>query len=185
MKNLEIEFKTLLSENDYQKLINHFNIAQFKTQTNYYFDTKKKQLKALGMGLRIRFYETSTELTLKVPEKHGHLEINVPISLSITNFNDKKDYFLNTAISKELTKVNINSSELDCFAKLTTKRAEFEIKEGLLAIDESFYGNQHDYELELEVKDFHQGKQDFKKLLKKHNITYQHAENKIARASKS
>lgn len=183
MQNLEIEFKSLLSEEEYQRLIRNFNVQSFKTQTNYYFDTIDKKLKSLHFGLRIRFYENWTEMTLKVPETNGHLEYNVPLELAAKDFNPKADYFAGSEIAQRLKKEGIKTDALDCFAHLTTKRAEFEIKEGLLALDESWYDNGHDFEIELEVENFKNGQADFQKLLHRNQIIFKAAKNKIERAS--
>ena len=45
--NLEIEFKNMLSESEYQQLLNQFSIdeEQIWTQKNVYFDTKAFDLK--------------------------------------------------------------------------------------------------------------------------------------------
>ena len=39
MKHLEIEMKTLLTEEEYQKLKDHFSEVKPVTQRNYYLDT--------------------------------------------------------------------------------------------------------------------------------------------------
>ena len=68
------------------------------------------------------------------------------------------------------------------FAELTTRRAEFSVTEGLLALDESWYGQSHDYELELEVSEASSGKRAFLSLLDRLHISYRPAKNKIIRA---
>ena len=56
------------------------------------------------------------------------------------------------------------------------------IPEGKLALDESWYSDQHDFELELEVPDSTFEELDFKQLLKRHDLPYRHTQNKIVRA---
>ena len=81
-EHLEIEFKTLVSPQDFKRLIDHFAIQNgLFTQTNHYFDTDDFQLKAQRMGLRIRVLADRGELTLKVPAPEGLLEINDPYRL--------------------------------------------------------------------------------------------------------
>ncbi|MBS7576176.1 MULTISPECIES: CYTH domain-containing protein [unclassified Enterococcus] len=183
MQNLEIEFKSLLTEIEYHRLIQTYKVENFNIQTNYYFDTSDQRLKTLHLGLRIRFYENRTEMTLKVPENNGHLEYNVPLKLTRDNYNPKIDYFANSEISQRLAIEDIKTNQLSCFAQLTTKRAEFEIPEGLLALDESWYGTGHDFEVELEVENFQKGKLAFQSLLNKNQINFKPAKNKIERAS--
>ena len=73
-------------------------------------------------------------------------------------------------------------SELQLLAQLKTARIQIVLPIGELALDESWYGNNHDYELELEVSEAMQGKQDFLNLLEEFQIDYQPAKNKIVRA---
>ena len=56
---------------------------------------------------------------------------------------------------------------------------------GLMALDESHYFDQTDYELELEVTDHEKGKADFRKFLDENHITYQKAPSKLIRFIKS
>ena len=76
--------------------------------------------------------------------------------------------------------MNIDPASLIQTGKLTTKRAEFPIEEGLLAIDESWGDNLHDFELELEVGCIC-GKNCFYKFLKRFSLPYRPAKNKIQR----
>ena len=54
-----------------------------------------------------------------------------------------------------------------------------------MALDESHYFDQTDYELELEVTDHEKGKADFQKFLDENQITYQKAPSKLIRFIKS
>ncbi|MDR1568759.1 MAG: CYTH domain-containing protein [Streptococcaceae bacterium] len=182
MENLEIEFKTLLTQIEYLRLLEAFNVTSFSHQTNVYFDTAKGALKAHGLALRIRFYSDTTEITLKVPQLHGHLEINLPLNLKHDELQATTDYFAETEIATHLKIMGIATEDLVPIAKLTTKRAEKKLDIGLLALDESWYNQTRDYELELEVDDYDSGKLAFTKLLSQHQITYQKAAPKIARA---
>ena len=85
-------------------------------------------------------------------------------------------------VAKRLTENGIDPQEVKIIAELTTKRYEFPIAVGLLALDHSWYNGREDYELELEVSDETQGKIDFSQLLEMLKIPYQKAENKILRA---
>ena len=131
------------------------------TQTNYYIDTKAFDLKANKMSLRIRTFVNSAELTLKVPEKVGNREYNVPLFLEqakdmIKHGNLPESTALDIIISK-----GIKPSALVTFGNLTTVRRETVIPIGKLALDYNLYANTKDYELELEVSDALQGKIDF------------------------
>ena len=65
-----------------------------------------------------------------------------------------------------------NGQVLGC---LTTLRYEMKTDIGLMALDESQYFDITDYELELEVDDHEQGKQNFQQFLEKNQISYQKA----------
>lgn len=188
-QELEIEFKTLLSESDYLKLYQqyHLETQDFIDQTNIYFDTPDQQLFEKRFGLRIRQFENSGELTLKCPTKgHGLLEITDYLSAEqLATLIKQKSILTIGEVAKKLTEHHILIEQLAPTASLRTKRYEIELPIGLLAIDESWYGNGHDYELELEVSDEIKGRKDFKAFLEQLKITYQPSENKIIRAIKN
>ena len=82
-KNREIEAKTLLSQDVYQKIVNSFPIKADFVQENYYFDTRDDLLKDHRISLRIRIYTDHAEQTMKVPDLnpvqkkfHEVIEIN-------------------------------------------------------------------------------------------------------------
>lgn len=185
-KEIEIEFKSMLTQNDYEKLLHYYNVTnkQFVIQTNLYFDTVDFQLKQRGMGLRIRYFSDTAEATLKIPQTVGLLEVTDRLSLDEVEQAINKDQFTpqSTEILGQLRTFNISLSDLHLIGKLITKRAEFTIPEGKLALDESWYSDYHDFELELEVPDYNFNEGDFKQLLNKFELPYRKTKNKIARA---
>ncbi|MFC4696920.1 CYTH domain-containing protein [Enterococcus aquimarinus] len=185
-QQLEIEYKTLLNQADYQKVFEYYQLQDqsFQQQTNYYFDTSDQQLQKKRWGLRIRQYQNYGELTLKCPTTTiGLLEITDSLSLQETKqLIEEKRIKLGGEVAKRLTENGIDPQEVRIIAELTTKRYEFPIAVGLLALDHSWYNGREDYELELEVSDETQGKIDFSQLLEMLKIPYQKAENKILRA---
>lgn len=185
-KEIEIEFKSMLTQNDYEKLLHYYNVMnkQFVIQTNLYFDTADFQLKQRGMGLRIRYFSDTAEATLKIPQTVGLLEVTDRLSLDEVEQAINKDQFTPyaTEILGQLRTFNISLSDLHLIGKLITKRAEFTIPEGKLALDESWYSDYHDFELELEVPDYNFNEGDFKQLLNKFELPYRKTKNKIARA---
>lgn len=184
----EIEFKTLLAKDDYNRITQYYQLqtSDFHTQKNCYFDTPDQKLAAKQCGLRIRQFANYGELTLKTPEKVGLLETTDQLSAEQTQELITQEQILTTGnVINKLHDYNITAKDLVLFAELTTKRAEFPIEEGLLALDESWYENQHDYELELEVENSEKGKENFQQLLKKFHIPYKPAENKIVRAARA
>lgn len=184
-EQIEIEYKTLLSKKQYTQLIAHYQLTtqDFKTQVNHYFDTPDQQLRSLGFGLRVRTTTVYDELTLKTPIENGLLETTDQLTNAETAEILHSGNILRTgAVAKRLLAASIEPMAIVPLATLTTKRAEFSIPEGLLAIDHSWYGEKEDFELELEVSDPIEGKQAFLTLLDTFNIHYQPAKNKIERA---
>ena len=185
-EEIEIEFKSMLTQNEYEELLRYYNITddQFVIQTNLYFDTADFQLKKHGMGLRIRRFDTKAEATLKIPQSVGLLEVTDALTITeVEQVLDKKQFASGAAeILARLKQLNISLLDLSLIGKLITKRAEFIIPEGKLALDESWYGQQHDFELELEVSVPSYGEEDFNQLLKKFDLPYRKTQNKIARA---
>lgn len=185
-EEIEIEFKSMLIQNEYEELLRYYNITddQFVIQTNLYFDTADFQLKKHGMGLRIRRFDTKAEATLKIPQSVGLLEVTDALTITeVEQAINKKQFASGAAeILARLKQLNISLLDLSLIGKLITKRAEFIIPEGKLALDESWYGQQHDFELELEVSVPSYGEKDFNQLLKKFDLPYRKTQNKIARA---
>ena len=77
-QHIEIEYKNLLTKQDFERLVQFFKIEsnQFFTQQNHYFDTTDFRLKKSGSALRIREKNETYELTLKQPAAEGKLETN-------------------------------------------------------------------------------------------------------------
>ena len=84
MKQLEIEFKTLLTEREYHSLCHFYHLTKqdFHAQTNVYFDTPQGDLRQKHCGLRIRQYADKGEITLKTPQKVGLLETTDSFTLT-------------------------------------------------------------------------------------------------------
>lgn len=184
-EQVEIEFKTLLTYDEYQRVIAFYQLdpSVFHTQTNLYFDTLDQQLKQKKFGLRIRTTEDRAELTLKSPLQEGLLETTDNLSLDeAASLRENQRILLTGAVADRLRQERIDPAAVKPFAELTTRRGEFSITEGLLALDENWYGQSHDYELELEVSEASSGKRAFLSLLERLQLTYRPAKNKIIRA---
>lgn len=69
MTHLEIEYKTLLTKDEFNRLNNQFSHVAPVTQTNYYFDSENFDMKANRMSLRIRTLPNRAEITLKFQKK--------------------------------------------------------------------------------------------------------------------
>lgn len=183
-EEIEIEFKNLLTEKEYQTLLYSFNATENElfTQINSYFDTPDWDLKKLHAGLRIRLLPDSAELTLKTPFENHLLETTDSLSLIeaeklISEGKIKAD----GAVGAKLKSLNISPEQLRLLGTLKTTRFERQTSQGLFVLDKSYYDNEVDYELEFEVPDYSIGKIHFDNFLEKHQIPLRPSKNKIAR----
>ncbi|MEH7442833.1 CYTH domain-containing protein [Bacillus sp. JJ1122] len=182
-QNIEIEFKNMLTNDEFLRLIKHFNIdlTKFKKQVNHYFDTPSFSLKAKGSALRIREKDTQFEMTLKQPAEQGLLETNQFLEPAQAEYILKTGKILEGEVQDAITNIIDDADSLEYFGSLTTDRAEFDYKGGLLVLDHSYYLNTEDYELEYEVTDESEGFKIFSELLDELNIPVRTTDNKIKR----
>ncbi|MCM3602431.1 CYTH domain-containing protein [Robertmurraya korlensis] len=182
-QHIEIEFKNMLTKEEYLHLITEFSINEtmIDTQINHYFDTEKFQLKEMGSALRIREKEGRFELTLKQPLAVGLLETNQELTKDVAFSMLQGGSLPSGIVRDQLEKNDFPINKLQYFGSLTTKRCELQYKGGLLVLDHSLYLLKEDYELEYEVEDPVEGELTFKQLLQSFNIPIRVTENKIKR----
>lgn len=182
-QNIEIEFKNILTKEEFLKITSHFKLenSMFKTQVNHYFDTPSFTLKDCGSALRIREKGENFEMTLKQPANLGLLETNQQLTAKeaeeILASGQIPDGEVKDAVSALIKDVEL----LQYFGSLTTDRAEFSYEGGLLVLDHSYYLNTEDYEIEYEVTDEAEGLKIFSELLAELNIPARTTDNKIKR----
>ncbi len=182
-ENLEIEFKILIDENIYHRIINDYKIDCSYQQTNYYLMHPK--LSELKYSLRIREKNNHYELTLKQPQIKGNLETNLIISKDIKDkiINHK---IINNEIFDILKQYQLDSSMFITDYSLTTLRKEIKTENGLICIDYNQYNGYEDYELEYEVNNYLAGKQAFIDFISQYNLSYhRNCLSKINRLIKS
>ncbi|WP_230126743.1 CYTH domain-containing protein [Bacillus sp. CECT 9360] len=182
-QHIEIEFKNLLYRDEFDKLMEHFNVSEtdFTTQLNHYFDTPLFELKDQKSALRIREKNERYELTLKQPAKDGLLETNLELTKKQADSMLKGTSLSESGIVRLIETMDISPKSIQYFGTLQTSRAELPYKEGLLVLDHSTYLNKEDYEVEYEVSNKREGQEIFKNLLKNLNIPARTTENKIRR----
>lgn len=182
-KELEIEFKNMLTQKEYEGLLAHFGRSrdEAKTQQNYYFDTADFQLKQKKCALRIRQKGDAFECTLKTPAPEGNYEITDQLSVEIAEEMIHGRSFRSPEVQASLLLLGVPPAKLLPIGKLTTHRTELEIDGGLLALDHSEYGHTEDFEVEFEVADAAAGKTRFLALLQSQGIPERAADKKIAR----
>lgn len=182
-QHIEIEYKNLLSKQDFERLVQFFKIepSQFFTQQNHYFDTANFDLKSQATALRIREKNETFELTLKQPAVEGKLESNQNITKQEAEAFLTNNQFPSGAIQALIKQAGLNPLQFKCFGTLRTDRAEVSYRGGLIVLDHSYYAGTEDYELEYEVDDVQAGQKIFLELLKTLNIPQQKTENKVKR----
>ncbi|CAN7461436.1 CYTH domain-containing protein [Rossellomorea sp. LjRoot5] len=182
-QEIEIEFKNLLTEDEFTRLISHFHINEenFISQDNHYFDTPDYELKEKQSALRIREKNGTHTLTLKTPLKEDLLETNQLLSKNQSDSLLKKGIFPEGEVRDVLNSLSISYESLQHFGTLSTSRAEIPYRDGLLVFDQSSYLQKEDYELEYEVKERTSGEAIFLELLEQHQIPIRQTDNKIKR----
>ncbi|MEH7459425.1 CYTH domain-containing protein [Bacillus sp. JJ1127] len=180
-QEIEIEFKNMVTQEEFQTLCKAFSIQSFTKQVNHYFETPHFSLKEAGSALRIRHKNGAYTLTLKQPAETGLLETHQTLTEQEAHLMMETAQIITGPVAKELHELQIPVSTLAYMGSLTTERAEIPFKGGTLVFDHSFYYNHDDYELEYEVQDEPTGKAAFLHLLNQYHIPVRHTKNKVQR----
>ncbi|GAB3059830.1 CYTH domain-containing protein [Virgibacillus ainsalahensis] len=181
-QEIEIEYKNLLTEDEFIRLKNTLPFPEYsQTQTNYYFDTKDFALKAHGCALRIREKDREYRLTLKEPHTDGLLETHDKMSMQeATNWMEGQ-IRPKPNTEKQLKEKGLSTENLIYFGSLTTERRQVEYKGVLLVLDHSIFNGKEDYELELEAPSQKIGSKMFQTILEAYDIRKKDTPNKIRR----
>lgn len=182
-QNIEIEFKNMLTKDEYEKLMEFFQIksGDIFSQENHYFDTPDFALKAQGSALRIRYKSGRFVMTLKQPCPEGLLETNQSLTPEEANQAITTGKLPEGMVKDLVRKMNVPFESLEYFGSLVTERSELPYEGGLLVFDHSYYLNKEDFELEYEVENYAHGEKIFRQFLKEHNIPKRETKNKIYR----
>ncbi|MDE1547970.1 CYTH domain-containing protein [Jeotgalibaca caeni] len=185
-QQVEKEFKNLLTKEEFERLLVDFNLLEVEPlhQTNFYYDSKDGALRALHMGLRIRLYDDKGEQTLKSPiSKNEKLETTDELSLEeATTLADNGKLKTDGYVAALLRNSEIEVADLEQIGQLSTIRYEVPVEGGVFFLDESYYQDQKDYELEFEAEELETGALLFEQFLESHQINHRHTAQKIERA---
>ncbi|KOY82427.1 CYTH domain-containing protein [Lysinibacillus macroides] len=187
-QEIEIEFKNLLTKQQYEQLLQAFHIHTdvIHRQTNHYFDTPTQAIRNLQSGLRIRQINHYYECTLKEKNaEHIHLETTDELTAEQAKKMLKGEGFYAQEVAKRLALHNVPLEQLYVFGSLTTDRVEIPYREGLLVFDHSYYLQCDDYEVEYETNDAIKGKTIFDNFLQQYGIQKHNTNKKIARFMKA
>ena len=178
-KELEIEFKTLLTKEEYENLCSKFNKVG-NLQTNYYFDSPRFTLKATEIGLRVRKSDKYV-MTLKRKKGYALQEISEPISEEVFNQLLIDGIIPVEEIKNELEDV-LKGQIVVNYMTLSTFRISFPYKKGIICIDKCEYVDTVDYELEYEATTYEGGKREFVEIVREFGIAYKKSKPKMKRA---
>lgn len=182
---IEIEFKNLLTQKEYEHLKQIFiDYHQYHvTQINYYFETPQWDLKSNGGALRVRSIAHHHTVTLKLPNLAGPglLEVHADISHEELSRWKENNISLPNEIIQYLNPLGIKQNDLQFGGALKTIRDEFHYRDSLVVLDHSFYHHSEDFELELETTNEQQGKRVFQQILSENHIPIRPTPNKVAR----
>ncbi|KGR73692.1 CYTH domain-containing protein [Ureibacillus sinduriensis] len=183
-QELEIEFKNVLTKQQYETLLKKFHVSNemIVHQTNHYFDTKEFRLKELFSGLRIRVTNKKIVCTLKErTATNTHLETTDVITREQADLMLTGRGFFAESVKIRLSQLGVPVEHLHHFGTLSTERVEISHKGGTLVFDHSFYLNCDDYEVEYETNEENRGRKVFENFLKENDIPQKAADKKIAR----
>lgn len=173
-QNIEIEAKSLISKQDYEKLLLKYKeIYHPYVQVNHLLNPKDIPLSKSMIACRIRNKDDFIEFTIKIQLDEGKLEINQELSPK------EFDEFINKGITPkgevhdELIKRHIcNPNNLEVFALLTTTRFDIPGDGYLLSVDKSEYLDVIDYEVECESTSMENALKHLQNFLNKENIPF-------------
>ncbi|QPC46084.1 CYTH domain-containing protein [Mangrovibacillus cuniculi] len=183
VKEVEIEFKQLVTDKQFQELVNHFTIDQdtFVEQHNHYLDTKEFLLKEKKCSVRIREKAETFTLTLKVPKENAVEETHQTLSKEDAESVFNQQFTPTVEMIGALSEFHVTLNDLYHFGTLSTERAYIPFQDGVLFFDKSNYLGETDYELEYEASDYQRGKEVFENLLKQFNIIQTPTDTKVKR----
>lgn len=188
-KGTEVGFKSLITPEEYERLIEQFKGNRIDSQINHYFDTPRFSLKALDISLRVRERE-GLEISLKRKKGYSVNVINHDITPDIYQELNETGVIPLEDIRNDLAPI-IGEQKVSRFLSLSTLRTYLPYNKGILFIDKSEYsfsvhGNEYsgfiDYEIEYIANSYHQGKKEFIELISDLEVQYKKADKKIKRA---
>src|SRR5699024_2136508 len=137
-QEIEIEYKNLLTKEEFYYLLTHFPFTKkAQKQTNYYFETKDFSLKGKKSALRIRKKNNTYQLTLKEPHPEGLLETHDRLTEQEALSWINGDIIEKQNTTKQLKNLQISPKSLEYYGNLTTERREINYQDVLLVLDYS------------------------------------------------
>lgn len=143
---LEVEYKSLLSKEIFDKLQSYYKWDHIKTQTNYYYYDSTGELARQHITVRVREIDDKYFLQIKAHKNPGEaLQISEESEFALDS--------LPEAISAEdaCKYTGVHTGELTLLGNLITCRHSLMWCEGVeICLDKSEYFDRIDYEIEVE-----------------------------------
>lgn len=182
MQEIEIEYKNLLSKDEFELLRRQYPFPKEpQTQTNYYFDTKDRLLANNRHALRVREKNNTVILTLKQPYGSNILETHETLTKQEALACINGNMIRKQSIVDQLNKIDVAPEKLIFLGSLTTERYECSVDNMIMVLDFSMYNSHMDYELEIEAQNEQDGLHFFNKVLNDNKIIKRETPNKIQR----
>ena len=174
--NHEIEFKTLITEDVFQKMVQDYSNAEIHDQTNTYYESTSCNMKEMGFAMRIRDLEGNHLFTMKQKAEQGHQEYEMYLD------DNSPEALFHPELKLLFDRFHITGPFV-IMGSLHTIRRSIQLNYGELCLDENEYCGIKDYEIEFEIDNDHQqeAQEEFEQLLNAYNITYRQAKPKRTR----
>lgn len=166
INNLEVEYKILVTKEQFESLSALYPKKTFIKQINTYYDTADYDLRNQKCALRIREKNNTFMITLKTPAALGHHEYECFVDENTPRM------FENSEIKNILNKLHIHKPVIE-IGSCTTKRAVVKTDKAELCFDINEYNNITDYEIEYEQTCEHDGIAEFNKILSQINLKFE------------
>lgn len=138
---IENEFKIMLTEKQYERLLSKYDFSTV-TQVNYYYDTGELEMSGRRTTVRVRELGGKFFLQVKLPTDRALSRVELSTELET----------LPETLSGETLKAlaEIDFPELRMLGSLKTTRSVWEFDGGEIDLDKSEYFGKTDYEVEIE-----------------------------------
>lgn len=175
-KNIETEFKILVTKEQFNALSELYPDKKTFIQINTYYDNKSKDIQNHKGAMRIREKNDKYIFTLKMHSEEGLLEFECE-----TNRNDSS-VFDDEKIKDLLNQYGFKGP-FHSTATCKTTRGLYLTGKADLCFDYNQFNSKEDYEIEYEQTVDHDGKSEFNKILSVINLEFkENCKSKIARA---
>lgn len=177
-KNIEKEYKVLVTKEQFLTLSNQFQNLNFVKQINTYYDTVNLEIRNKKGAMRIRERNGKYIFTLKMLNQDidGLYEYEMEVSENSINAFKQKE------IMDLLKSYGIHNNIVSLIT-LETKRAVINTGNAEICFDINSYNGIIDYEIEYEYIKPHDGLSVFQELLSYANLSYKNnCKSKIQRA---